>query len=348
MVEPLSIRSAGLVSGVGLDFESSCAAIRAGLNCFAETRFIANGGDWVVASEVQLGEPWRGATKLAKMAAKAIGDCIGKVADFDSKNAALLLCVAEESRPGRLADLGSPFFFAIEQELGISFHPSSKILADGRVGGAVAAFQARKMIAKREVENVIVAGVDSFLIGATLRAFDEASRLLTPANSNGFVPGEAAAAVLLSTVPAGGPAAPVLTGLGFAREAATILSEEPLRADGLSTAIAGAVADAGRELHELDYRCADVNGEHYGFRETSLALSRLLRVRKPEFDLWHPADSVGEIGAAVVPAMIATTLAALRDGYAPGPRALLHAGNDDGRRAALVIEGAPTAQAAAA
>jgi len=348
MAEPLAIRAAGLVTGVGLDWESSCAAIRAGLNHFTETRFIARGGDWIVASEVTLAEPWRGATKLAKMAAQAIGDCLARAAGIEPKETALLLCLAEETRPGRLAELGSPLFFEIERELGISFHPASRVLADGRVGGAVATFQARRMIAKGEVGQAIVAGVDSLLVGATLTAFDDADRLLTQENSNGFIPGEAAAAVLVGKPRAGDASTLALRGLGFAREAATIASEEPLRADGLVSAIGGALGEAGLDLGDLDYRAADVNGEHYGFKETSLALARLLRVRKPEFDLWHPADCIGEVGAAVVPVMLATTLAAMRDDYAPGRRALLHAGNDDGRRAALIVEGAPLAQAAAA
>ena len=69
---PLAVLGVGLVSGVGLTAEESCAAIRCGINNFQETRFIGSDGDWLVGSAVELEEPWRGITKLAKMAARAI------------------------------------------------------------------------------------------------------------------------------------------------------------------------------------------------------------------------------------------------------------------------------------
>ena len=92
----------------------------------------------------------------------------------------------------------------------------------------------------------------------------------------------------------------------------------------------------------MDFRITDISGEQYGFKEASLALSRLLRVRKEEFDIWHPADCIGEVGAAALPCMLGVALFAARKGYAPGPAILCHLGNDDGKRAALVVRTART------
>jgi len=66
-------------------------------------------------------------------------------------------------------------------------------------------------------------------------------------------------------------------------------------------------------------------------------LSRTLRRRKEEFDLWHPAECIGEVGSAIGPAMIAVAEAATRKAYAPGPTVLLHAANDAGQRAAIIM-----------
>ena len=71
---PLAVLGVGLVSGLGLTAES-CAAIRCGINNFQETRFIGSSGDWLVGSAVELEEPWRGMTKLSKMAARAVREC---------------------------------------------------------------------------------------------------------------------------------------------------------------------------------------------------------------------------------------------------------------------------------
>ncbi len=46
---------------------------------------------------------------------------------------------------------------------------------------------------------VLVAGVDSFVSGPTLAAYEARERLLTSQNSNGFIPGEGAAAVLVAS-----------------------------------------------------------------------------------------------------------------------------------------------------
>ena len=59
--------------------------------------------------------------------------------------------------------------------------------------------------------------------------------------------------------------------------------------------------------------------------------------RKEEFDIWHPADCIGEVGAAALPCMLGVALFAARKAYAPGANILCHLGNDDGKRAALVL-----------
>ena len=111
----------------------------------------------------------------------------------------------------------------------------------------------------------------------------------------------------------------------------------PLRGDGLAQAIKAALDDAGSAIEATDFRITDISGEQYGFKEASLALSRLLRVRKETFDLWHPADCIGEVGAAALPCMLGVAFFAQRKRYAPGPVVLGHLGNDDGRRVALVM-----------
>ena len=66
-------------------------------------------------------------------------------------------------------------------------------------------------------------------------------------------------------------------------------------------------------------------------------MTRTLRVRKEEFDIWHPADCIGEVGAAIVPVVLAVALAAARKNYAPGPGALCHFAGDNSERAAVIL-----------
>ena len=101
-VMPLAIGSYGLVTGVGLDAPSSCAAIRCAIDNFQETRFMDSGGEWILASEVMLEKPWRGKTKLIKMLARAINECLSEEAKVKPEATPLLLCLAEPDRAGRM------------------------------------------------------------------------------------------------------------------------------------------------------------------------------------------------------------------------------------------------------
>jgi 3-oxoacyl-[acyl-carrier-protein] synthase-1 len=87
----------------------------------------------------------------------------------------------------------------------------------------------------------------------------------------------------------------------------------------------------------VDYRITDSNGEQYWFKEAALALTRTLRVRKERFEIWHPADCIGDVGAAVVPCILGIALAAARKSYAPGRGSLCHFSGDGSERFALVL-----------
>ena len=166
----LCILGSGMVSAVGLSAPASCAAIRCAIDNFQETRFIDRGGEWLIAASVPLEQPWRGRAKLIKMAARAIAEALQSAPGVDPAQTPLLLGVAELERPGRLEGLDIELLHDIERELGLAFHPSSNLIARGRVSGAVALLNARKLIYQGGHRHVLIAGVDSFLSAPTLAA----------------------------------------------------------------------------------------------------------------------------------------------------------------------------------
>ncbi|RLU00316.1 hypothetical protein [Ketobacter sp.] len=337
--QPVVIADSGMVCGVGLDAPSACAAIRCAMDNFQETRFVDKGGEWIIGSSVPLATHWRGRTKLAKMASMALQECLQHFATVPSE-IPLFLCVAERERPGRMDGLEEHLFGEIEAELGYQFHAQeSRGIPLGRVSAAVALKHARELIYEKQFPYVLIAGVDSLLNGATLGEFEAEDRLLTSQNSNGFIPGEAAAAILVchpSLVSASDRGRLLCQGLGFAQEEATVTAERPLRADGLTAAIKNALADAQCTMGDLDFRIADVSGEQYYFKEAALALTRTLRTRKEHFYIWHPADCIGEVGAAMGVVMLVVALAGSRKGYASGRQLLCQFGNDAGQRAVAI------------
>jgi 3-oxoacyl-[acyl-carrier-protein] synthase-1 len=331
---PLAVRSVGLVTAVGLTAAASCAALRAKISNPTETRFVDSSGKRIMAHQVELEQPWRGLAKLARMASMAIDEALGDVPKSEWRELPLVLCVAERERPGRLEGLEDELLPMIEAELGVQFHGKSAIVPHGRVGVAVALAGARRLIAEAGMDRVLIAATDGLLTWPTLQHFDRLGRLLAAANSNGFMPGEAAGALLVAAArQAVGPLHCI--GFGFGRESAHIDAEDPLRAEGLTAAIRSAVGEAGIAMHDVDYRIADASGEQYYFKEASLALSRLLRRPKPGLALWHPAECAGETGAAAGACAVASAFMAAAKNYGVGPVCLLQFSNDDGRRASV-------------
>lgn len=344
----LAVQGVGLVTAVGLCAPASCAAFRAKISNPTETRFIDGAGQWIMAHQVELEQPWRGLSKLARMAARAIKEALQDVPRLQWAKVPMLLCVAEPERPGRLGSLDAQLAPMIQDLLGDGprfDHARSAQVAQGRVGVAVALKGARRLLAETEVPHVLVVATDSLITWPTLGPLEREDRLLTERNSNGFMPGEAAGALLLGRAGTAGAAAATsqggeltITGLGFASEAAYIASDEPLRGDGLANAIRAALDDADLAMHDIDCRITDVSGEHYYFKEAALALSRTLRQRKEEFDIWHPAECTGEVGAASGATVLTLAHAACAKRYTLGPRVLAHWANDSGQRAAAVLQ----------
>lgn len=336
-MKPVAILGSGMVSAVGLDAPSSCAAIRVGFSGAKETGFMVD-GDWLMGFEVPLPVPWRGREKLLRMAAMAVGECLAAMPDVPAERVACLLCLSEPERPGRPGDLDRTMVEDLERHLSVRFHSASSLLAAGRVGAVHAIAKAGEILARKDIDRCVVIGVDSLLDAGTLAAYQESRRLLTGVNSNGFIPGEAAAAVILGPARNSRERELHIVGLGTGVEKAHVLAEDPLRADGLAAAIREAVEGSGLSFDEICYRVTGDNGEHYGFKEGTLAMARVTRPVKQEFDHWHPAECVGEIGAATMPVILTVVLAACRKGYSKGDGILCHLGNDDGARAALVLK----------
>ena len=333
----LTVCASGMVTGVGLNSPSSCAAIRCGITNFEETRFMGSDGEWITGCIAPLDKPWRGRSKLVHLVAPTIHECLESVENVEPERIPLLLCVAEKDRPGRLDGIDVRLLNEIQDELDLRFHKSSISIPQGRISGVVALRQAYTFFQQMKVPYCIIAGVDTFLTARTLSHLEKRERILTESNSDGFIPGEAGAAVLISYGDHITEDQISVRGIGFGNEEAHIDSGEPLRAEGLVQAIKEASGASGMTIADLDYRITDANGEQYVFKEAALALTRTLRERKVGFDIWHPADSVGEVGAAIVPVVLSVAMTAGKKGYAPGNGVLCHFGNDDGQRAVIFL-----------
>lgn len=340
---PLAVLSSGMVTGVGWSTAAACAAIRVGISGFVETEFMYDGA-FVQGCPVPFDAPCRGLSKLVEMAATALDEALAPAVagHAETERIPLLLCVSETSRAGRFSGLESTILDSVAECLGCAFHSRSTVIPDGRIGGVHALMLAREIMDQdREIEHTLVCGVDTLLVTKTLDHYHKRRRLLTARHSDGFIPGEAAGAVLLGRLRSESRASIAVTGIGLGEEPAPIDSGKPLRADGLVMAIREAMSEAGIGFDQLAYRLTDNSGEQFGYKESALAMTRVVRPVKPEFDIQHPADCIGEVGAATVPTLLAVASVSESKGYAPGrfmgDGVLCHIGSDGAARAALVL-----------
>ena len=110
------------------------------------------GGEWIIGSMVPLEQPWRGKTKLLQFAVSVIQECLAEVKQISTESIAMLLCVAEKERPGRLQDLDDEFLGEIQQALGLKFHKESKVFSMGRVSGVYAINLARQLLTYSDIK----------------------------------------------------------------------------------------------------------------------------------------------------------------------------------------------------
>jgi 3-oxoacyl-[acyl-carrier-protein] synthase-1 len=327
-----------MVTPLGFNAPASLAALRAGISGVRRvpwTDFEA--GESLRGGKVALPQWWEGLGKLAELATPAVYECLRAAEPVQPGEIPILLGVADRGRPARVAGLEENLLSEIEHRLELPRHPQSAVFPHSQTGCVHALAKADRLLAEGRARLCVVAGVDSFLSQRTLDAYMKERRIMTASNSNGFFPGEAGCAVLVGPTNTR-PDELRIIGSAVGSESATVGSTKPLRGEGMTQVVKAALTSAGVSLKDVAFRLTDLSGEHYKFKEALFASLRLNRgSRRDVLDLWHPIEYLGEVGAAILPCLLALARHAGQFGYAPGPLALCHVGSDDGQRAAFVL-----------
>ena len=321
---------------VGYSAASVAAALRAGISAFSEIGYRDINGEPIIGATVEALHPdLRGRDRLIALIQLALDEIdLGVSERLPRGPMPLILCSREAERPGAsLAGIVAELRFPG----GATFSGQH---AAHVAGGAASAIQAvamaRSYLAQADVQACLILAADSLIDARVLSWLDRTHRLKTSNRTDGVIPGEAACLAVVSKEPVWHDPLSV-HGLGVATEPATVLNEEPFRAGGMKTALHGALQETGIAMHDVDFRLSDVAGESYAFEELVLAQTRLMRKVRPSQPLWHPADCIGDCGAAAGLIQFAWAGQAFQRGYAPGPVAALHAASAFGLRAAAVV-----------
>ncbi len=345
--KPLAIHSAGVVTSVGFNLPSSAAAIRAAVDNFEETYFKDTAGEPLIGARIpdfsqRGGVITGGVTRMVQLLNMAVEECLASAGITESlpETIPLVLFYEERGNP-RHAELVE----ACKQNCLASFwmaSPDFYSLSAARGTFASALKLVRKLIEEKKVEQVLVAAVDSWLNAPDMQQAIGQNRLLSSEQAAGFVPGEAAGAVLIGkTVRRDEHSQVRIVGLGSANETASLVSDEACYGVGLARAITEALDQAGMKASDMNMRLVDIAGEEYFFEESSYAWVRILREKQPPgYQYVLPATRIGHVGAAFGPVLLGYTWHLARNRRALGPLTLIQLSSTSSPRGAIVVHAA--------
>ena len=325
-----------MITPVGLSLDSSVAAMRAGLDGFAELPYWDNQGEPIAGAPVAiLDADLRLRERLVELLALLLADLAERYPHCTELP--VLACMPAPSSAGvdgKLARLVQD----AEEKAGMRLRrDQARAFTSGRTAPFEALSHARGLLSSGHGPILVVA-VDSLVGARRLLALDQVFRLKTAANSDGVIPGEAACAVLLGADPP--TASLAIKGIGFGTEPATITNEEPFLGLGLTAALRAALEEADTAMHHIGWTLSDTTGEAYCFEEIAVAHARNSSSTRSERPLWHAAESIGDSGAAAGLVHLCLAATAFERGYAPDRLAVVQGSDDGPSRAAAIVSAA--------
>jgi 3-oxoacyl-[acyl-carrier-protein] synthase-1 len=362
------VSAVGACTPVGLHAEATCAALRVGIANMTEIYTHAVRGELMdrepmvggrVPTEWLLGEPvaeaWPGherfglrppapATGLVEPGIERVLE-LCRVALEEVRASAALGEVAPDRYRVYLA-LGEdePAGTVLEELRGVLGGRAERFVIDcgGRAAGLALLMRALGDLEAHRCEGVLLGGVDSLIRQPVARRLDQARRLKSFTEPQGLIPGVAAAFVYLESAAQArrrGRTCHARVSACAVAEEPTVAVDAPNLAVGLTRALRAARQRVG--LDAMPFVVCDLNGERPRALEWTLAATRVLGDLAGDLDVWHPADCIGDAGAAAAVLDLLWAAVAFARGYAPRERALVWGASDGSLRAAAILEAQP-------
>jgi 3-oxoacyl-[acyl-carrier-protein] synthase I len=347
----VAVVGVGMVTAVGLSAAETAASVRAGTMRFSETSFMDRRFEPFTLAEVPedglpelveaLDRP--GLTsregRMLRLAAIPLLECL-QALPLGEPRPPLHLALPETETTLPLD--GARFLAALTAQAGAHFDANRSVAKyRGRAGGVAAIGGAAAAVAAG-ARFAIGGGVDTYRDLYVLGTLDMEGRVKSSGNLNGFIPGEGAAFLLLTSDAVGAELGlPVLGRISAAvagSEPGHLYSEEPYRGDGLAATVR-ALLDSGAAPAPIQEVYSSMNGESHWAKEWGVTFLRNRSAFDDDHGMHHPADCYGDLGAAGGPAMAGMAAVGVRAGYRKAP-CLVYGSSDRGDRAALVVTSA--------
>lgn len=344
----LYIAGMGMITPIGAHTAMTAAAVRAGVSGYTECNFFDEDFNKVrmatvpdealencLDEEVLIGPMSARHARMLQMAKLAIRDISPKL----PKDQKLPLFLAGPE-PLAANDQALKMSFiknlAVQTGINIDFE-KCRINSVGRAGGLANLKLAFRFFESTDAKYALVGGVDSFYDKDALDYFVARKRLLGREAMDGFIPGEAAAFLLLTKEPSAAGTAerlPFIFEPANGSERGHMYSNETYTGDGLATAVTGAIGNARTSKIKTLY--SSMNGESFFAKEHGVAMIRNHDAFDEKVKIEHPADCFGDLGAASGIVMVALSAMSIltKKGVAPF---LVCCSSDREYRSAVVV-----------
>lgn len=329
----------GLVTPVGLCTRQTVAEVRSGQSRFAESPFSDDHYRPVVMSLIPDGmvpicaDAKPREAELTALLAAAASECLQVL---DGATHAMPVYMALPERDGAVpldsARIASDLKGCLKDS---GVDASIKILR-GRAAGILHMQRLWQDIRDGTCEAALICGADSYAHMHVLASYISDHRVKTDTDSDGFIPGQGASAVLVCSKAMAEtrrlkPMA-VIHAVGTAEEPGVTDAERPYRGEAVARAF-GAIKSRLPPAWKASTLWSSMNGERIWSKELALAQMRHKDLLSEGCELRHPADTLGELGAATSIALVCLAIAS------PIVHAnhCLYASSDDGRVGAVAL-----------
>jgi 3-oxoacyl-[acyl-carrier-protein] synthase-1 len=338
----------GMMTAVGLTTAETATSVRSATMLFAETPMRDQRFEpFVLAEVVEDGLPELvkevaeapGLTsreaRMLRLATMPLRECLGPL---KAGTAAPGLILALPEAQTTLPLDGKKFLQLLAQQTGNTFNLKQSAAPHvGRAGGLAAIGQAMETIRQGKAKLMVGGGVDTYRDLYVLGTLDLERRVKSSAHLDGFIPGEGAGFVLLASPDAAAGAgltplagiSPVFQGM----ESGHLYSKEPYKGDGLAMAVEK-LASSGAAKPPIAEVYSSMNGESHWSKEWGVSFIRNKAGFLPDHGIHHPADCLGDTGAASGPIMLGLALHGIQNHYRRDP-CLVYCSSDRGQRATL-------------
>ncbi len=360
----LPVIAAGMCTSLG-GLVAGCAASRAGIQRISEL-------DGTVEEEMvfwghavrNIPEGSRGMDRLAHLGALALEDLFSEFPDVGENlgRFGLIVCLpsgylewALSFAAGASRDAFSSGVFVDPNESArlqaaresllptlLSLAPDlpepvwTGLVLEDQAGFAEGAARAAALLSQGRLDSCLLGGLDSRLAPEFLEILDSLGLLQTPEFPAGFLPGEAAAFLLLRAPGTAHQPQAWIEGAATAADEAHRFSGAPPVGDSLTEAVRNAMDGRASDQSGL-LVTASVNGSPWNSNEWGYLLTRHRSLG--EADHWFPVGSFGETGAAFGPVAALMAMRGFSRGYAGAHRAVIVLSSESGRKGAVVLKG---------